>query len=413
MKFITVLACLVMLVSCSAQQDDNIDAVVQETERAVSEAMIYVSADLHWQREDAQFRVPYLDEIIDTLLFETVNDAPDALLLCGDLTNDGKLEEHIAVSELLAKAESEGAQIFVTMGNHDMYGGVSTEEIKEIYADFGFNSAISSDSHSMSYLAKLNDELWIMSLDLNVYGDKKSTMAATISDETLAWVESCLLWAKNEGALIVPFSHHNLVEHAMDNLTMHYNIDRGDELQQLLINYNIPIYLSGHRHGSFVATATKENGEIHELVVDMIGNYPQRFTTLSFNDDATISYENPSIDVAAWAEHEGLTDNTLLNFSQYSLEQFEKTILENSSNLAKSLTEDVEELNELIRYYIDIFTHSKSRTLGSEYERLLADPALDMWEDYGNLTIFGRWMPWMLENHKDDSISKVFDIKTE
>ena len=56
---------------------------------------LYVFADLHWQGLDLQpSQIPWLEEILRTLLDQVERDRPETLVLCGDLTNSGRLEEH-------------------------------------------------------------------------------------------------------------------------------------------------------------------------------------------------------------------------------------------------------------------------------------------------------------------------------
>lgn len=196
-----------------------------------------VSSDLHWQEPSATPRTPSLDEIIETLLAEAAREEPQALLLCGDLTNDGSLEEHQAVSGRLRLAQEEGLRIFVTFGNHDMDRGLPPETLTELYAPFGWDQALSRDENSMSYLAQVTDRLWLLSLDCCLYGERGKGVAGAIGEASLSWVEECLDWAVEAGAMVVPFSHHNLVVHNMSGTADSYNIDGGDKLATLLLSW--------------------------------------------------------------------------------------------------------------------------------------------------------------------------------
>ncbi len=413
MKTIIAILSLFLLFSCN-KSNENMHTVnkdhdaLSSAHSELSKYTMYVSADLHWQEKGSKNRIEYLDETIETLLYTTHNDNVDALILCGDLTNAGRLEEHIALSTMLRDATLKGTPIFVTMGNHDMDSKVSVDMLLSLYGEFGFNDAMLRDQDSMSYLTKLNDDIWILSLDCNVYGEKTSTRAATISDTTLAWVEKCLILAKERGAFILPFSHHNLVEHAMDNHVVHYNIDKNIELQKLLMKYDVPLYVSGHRHGSFVASAKIDDKEIHEIVVDIPSSYPHRYTSLEFNTNKTITYTLPSLDITAWAKSEDLDEDYLMHFMENSKIEYEQWIKENGLAVSKNLTNNVKEQKELARYYEDIFIASKNKTLWQERDRLLNDNALNLWKAYENQTVFAKWIPWILENTTDDKGEQVF-----
>ncbi len=400
-KIILSVFLIFILTACSSNTQKEEVIYTNELKWPKTQSTIYVTADFHWQIEGANFRIEYLDEKIDALLDEAVKDEPMAFLVCGDITNGGKLEEHTQIAAILKEAENKGLNVFVTMGNHDMDSNISSDTIKEIYADFGFNTAISSDTNTMSYLSKLNDEIWLLSLDFNLYDGKESEMAAFMSDETLLWIEECLIKAENEGAMVIPFSHHNLVEFAQGDLGVHYNIENGEKLQQLLLNYSVPVYFSGHRHSSFTASVENKDRRIDELVVDMPSNYPFRYTSITFNPDFTIDQDIKRLDIENYARENSIDDEILLNFNEYSIETYTNQLIENASAISK-LTDDEEEVEKLANYYVEILTAAREKTLWEESETLKEDEALDLWKKYADKNIFGRWIPWILENQTND-----------
>ena len=60
--------------------------------------------------------------ILDRMLAEVVEQAPDVLMISGDLTKDGELESHKYVAEQLAELKEQlpDIKIYVTNGNHDV-----------------------------------------------------------------------------------------------------------------------------------------------------------------------------------------------------------------------------------------------------------------------------------------------------
>ncbi len=392
-----------MLLFTACQKDE---VYTNELKWPESEQTFYVSSDFHWQQENTNFRVLFLDETISALLSQMESSDEKTLLICGDITNGGKIEEHLEIASILKDAKINGVNIYVTMGNHDMDANLSTETIKEIYADFGFNQASYFDESTMSYLAKLNEELWLLSLDLNVYGDIESDMAGYISDETLLWVEDVLLKAEKSGAMVVPFSHHNLIEHAMEDLTHHYNIENGDKLKELLLKYSVPIYISGHRHSSFIASLGENERKVDELVVDMAASYPYRYNEITFNPDSTISYNTIKIDIENWAKQNDIQDETLLNFDETAKENFDNQLKGNAQSI-DNLTKDTNEAELLKEYYIDVLTAQKMRTLWKYEDEFKNDKALNLWKKYADENIFGRWIPWILENQINDAENQI------
>ncbi len=361
---------------------------------------ILIASDLHWQRYESGHRTENLDEITNALINDISNSDIKTLILCGDLANSGMLAEHTFVTDLLSEIEEMGTDVFVVMGNHDVDGGVSVEDLEKMYFDLGFSEAISKDEDSMSYLSSVNDELWLLSLDFNLYDDKTSSLAATISVETLVWIEECLLLALENGAMVLPFSHHNLIEHIMPGYEIHYNIDRGDELQALLSKYGVPVYVSGHRHGSFIAYSDDES--IVEFVVGTPISYPHIYASLAYNPDNGINYKDEFVDVDSWALSNGIEDETLLNFKKYADEAFLLNLHENAYSISESITDDKEEQIILAEYYIEIITNQRNRTLAENYDYLKNHEGLALWASYEDEVVFGKWIPWVLENHTLD-----------
>ena len=263
---------------------------------------LWVSSDLHWQEMSSAFRPPYLDEIIDTLLDQAAQAEPQALLLCGDLANNGRLEEHQAVAACLKRAQEKGLRIFVTMGNHDMDRAVPTQTLAEIYAPFGWEQAISRDEGSMSYLTPLTDELWLLSLDSNRYGDRGDGVGGIITEETLSWVADCLNRAREAGAMVVPFGHHNLMAQGLTERNRNqYNIEGGEGLQELFLDWGVPFYFSGHQHGSSLNRTERKGRQLIESVVPTPFTCPYYCTVVTFEPEGTVRHTLQPLDVEAWA----------------------------------------------------------------------------------------------------------------
>ncbi len=372
------------------------------------ESIIYVSSDWHLHGQDTYFPLEHHREIIEAMIYESKTDTPKALLLAGDLTNNGKLQEHRDLIEILSKAEKDGVRVYVTMGNHDMDSNISASEITEMYGNFGFKEAISTDKDSMSYLAEIDDSLWVMSLDCNVYGDKTSSMAGVISDSTLEWVESSLQLAVKEGVAVLPFSHHNLLQDASDETAVHYNIEGGDKLKELFVEYGVLLHISGHRHGSYTISEHIKGQPLYEAVVDMTTSYPYRYTQLTYNTDGTIGYKVKELDVNSWAEASGVSDEKYLNFSEYSYNSEQEELMETAKKSTENLEATPEEKILMEEYFVKLFNSSRGKTLGEDSEELTSDPAYKLWISYKEESNYGRWMENLFDKRADDKMEDVF-----
>ncbi|MEG1857393.1 MAG: metallophosphoesterase [Pseudoflavonifractor sp.] len=375
---------LLLLSGCSAGAGEREAALLPWVSEPVT---VFVSADLHWQNDTP---LPYLDESIDALLSQTETAQPAALILCGDLTNGGREEEHRALVQRLEEVRQAGLPIFVTMGNHDMDRGLDPGLLKEIYADFGYRTAISTDTDSMSYLAPLSDRIWLLSLDCNVYGEKESSLAGVISAETLTWVGDCLARAQKTGALVLPFSHHNLLVHNMNNEGGPYNIAGGDALAELLLDYGVPVYLSGHRHNSFLVPKQRGDRQLTELVSDMPGAYPHRYTALTLQPDSTIDYAVPALNMKNRGLSQAATLEKLRDTARNTVKQFNITDIQREA---------------MERYFVDFYAAFQARRLWQEGAALRADPTLELWRTQNN--VYARWIPWVLEHQINDNPMQV------
>ena len=121
----------------------------------------YMMADRKMLIESVDIIAAAIDDIIESDV--------SFVLLPGDLTKDGELINHKGVAESLARLKEAGIQAYVIPGNHDVncheafsYDGdfttpvinVSPEKFVEIYADYGYTSAIYRDGGSLNYIAE-------------------------------------------------------------------------------------------------------------------------------------------------------------------------------------------------------------------------------------------------------------------
>lgn len=364
---------------------------------------LWASSDFHWQEPSATPRTPCLDEIIDALLDKAAREGPQALLLCGDLTNDGSLAEHQAISDRLRMAQEGGVRIFVTFGNHDMDRDLSPETLTELYGPFGWDRAISRDESSMSYLARVTDRLWLLSLDCCLYGERGKGVAGAIGEETLSWVKDCLDRAGAEGAMVIPFSHHNLIVHNFSGTTDSYNIDGGDRLEELLLSRGIPLYLSGHRHNSFLARAGSEEGELVESVVATPTAWPHYYTVFTLQPESRVDHSLRTLDVAAWARRMGREEPELLDFNVGSQARDRRQKEEIAVGMMEHMGVPEENRAAMEEYFLDFYDQFQNHRLWEEGERLRRDPGLALWSNYADQNIYARWMPWILENQAEDA----------
>ena len=368
------------------------------------QATLFISSDLHWQDPSDAFRPAYLDEIIETLLDEAARAETQALILCGDLANNGRLEEHQAIAACLKRAQEKGLRIFVSMGNHDMDRAVPTQTLTEIYAPFGWEQAISRDEGSMSYLAALSDELWLLSLDSNRYGDRGNGVGGIITGETLAWVAACLERAGEAGVMVVPFGHHNLMAQGLTESSRSlYNIEGGEALQALFLDWGVPLYFSGHQHGSALNRAERDGRQLIESVVPTPFACPYCCAVVTFEPEGTVKHAYQTLDVEAWAGRTGREEPEFLHFTAQNQAQARRQWEALAAQMTESMDIPEAQRAAMAEFFADFMTQYQNHCLWQEGERLRKDPALALWSAHAGENNYARWMPWVLESKTNDA----------
>ena len=300
--------------------------------------------------------VQYCDEIFSAFADEVVNAQPDALILSGDLTFNGEKASHEDFVNKLKEIQSKGVQVLTIPGNHDIdsasacgfkndeyyqVDGITADQYRELYYDFGMKQAQSVDEYSFSYLYKVNKDLYILMLDTNAFGQN------FVQDESYQWIEEQLKAVKKSRAQVITVTHQNLFAHN-EQLSFGYQLYDADELLELFNKYKVKCNLSGHIHMQHI----KSDG-VTEIATSSLLVAPVQYGVIDF--DGNINYKAKSVDVSTWAKDNKLEDENLLNFSAYaeyffkdssykrSLEQLEKYDISNEDK--ELIAEAFSELN--------------------------------------------------------------------
>ena len=350
-----VLALLCVLLPCAAHGEDGCTLLVATDPHFIAPSLTDHGPHFTALTENSDGKLmKYSEEIMDAFLAEAIAQKPEALLLTGDLSFNGALLSHTALAAKLRDAETAGLRIYVLTGNHDLdnpnaalYSGAefqrvtpaSPEDFRRIYADFGFDEALSIDTDSLSYVVDLNDDTRLLMLDYNTRHDP-----CGISDQSLKWVEEQLKAARDAGRHILAAGHQNLFQ-----LTVFrggYVIDKADRLAELLRQYGVTLYLSGHLHCQHWKT---ENG-LTEIATSALSVFPCQYGVLTVSGDK-LRYQTKETDVSAWAKEQGRTEAELLDFPAYAAGFFDAR---NRASTAETLSlfnftpEETERMTEYI-----------------------------------------------------------------
>ena len=245
-----------------------------------------------------------LHAVLDVVLDDLKRDVPDLLLITGDITNHGEKQSHLGFIEKLRPLQNGGTRILVIPGNHDInipdakaYQGdkvtpaetVSKEEFAELYDSFGYSDAMKRDGASLSYLAEINDSIWLLCMDTNRYEEHTTTSITSgrILPETMVWALDILREAKEKGIAVLGMMHHGLVEHLPYQAAFfpHYLVDEWEKNADLLADAGLKVMFTGHFHANDITLRTSSAGNvIYDVETASLAQYPFAYRLMTLND---------------------------------------------------------------------------------------------------------------------------------
>lgn len=238
--------------------------------------------------------------IIDEFLKECAeNPKCQFVLITGDLATHGRdyVSEHEAVAAKFRKFEKEtGKQVYVINGNHDNAKDMPVDHKKftEIYHEFGYDEALSTDEGTCSYSANLNDEYTLVALDTC---DERYRVVPNNDITRMDWAVKQIKAAKKQGKKVIMIMHHNLLEHnPFQKLNeKNYVVNTPYSFAGLLADLGIKLVFSGHTHCNNVKSYTSFLGNtIYDFSMSSLGNFPAEYKYFNVTD-SKISYETKKI----------------------------------------------------------------------------------------------------------------------
>lgn len=118
-------------------------------------------------------------------------------------------------------------------------------EFRNIYGEFGFSEALLVHDEILSYLAPLDDDYYLLSLDTAWYQDNaalgRSGASGILVPSLFGFTENALDLASEDGKKVIVMTHHNFLRHyeidfdlSTFNLTFGFDDDEGREI----LDYN-------------------------------------------------------------------------------------------------------------------------------------------------------------------------------
>lgn len=258
--------------------------------------------------------------IIDEFLNQCAeSDDVEYVLISGDLANRGRSrpEDHLVIAQKLRDFEKKsGKEVYVINGNHDASNDQATTlaRFKEIYAEFGYDHALTTRADDCSYTADLGEKYRLIALDSN--HETKSTEDGMTADR-LKWVKEQAELAKEDGRYPIVMMHHNLLDHLPIQrvLSRNFIVKFHFTTAELFADWGIKTVFTGHEHCSDTTVYTSALGnKLYDFATTSLAMYPLEYRVVKYNDNE-IKYETRSVDKidydALTATTKGYTDEQI------------------------------------------------------------------------------------------------------
>ena len=262
---------------------------------------VIVTSDTHWAKVDTVspdgFYTPRADlgqltalthQIFARFMRDVARSDADYVFITGDLTDISDDTSARVFAKLLAKLEdTTGKQIFVVPGNHDLrMSDVPDDHLRfrATYARFGWDEALCVDEATSSYTADLKNGYRLLAINSNKAGG-----GGLLTDDLLAWIETQVRQAQQDGKHLIAMMHHQIMDHFTleQRIDGFYMVDNAKDVCKKFADWNIRVTFTGHLHLGDVAEYTGKN-TIYDVTTYALSNYPLRYRDVTFTDEEII-----------------------------------------------------------------------------------------------------------------------------
>lgn len=229
--------------------------------------------------------------IIDAAFCDIQNSDADAVMIIGDLTNDGERICHEEFREKLYGL-SEHKSVYVITATHDwccdgnprMFDGeavyhdvdtVPPQELRDFYYDFGPRQAKSefiTHLGTCSFAVDIGDDVRLLALN----DDQNGKGRAGFKEDHFRWIEQQAKQAIADGKILIAMEHHLITTHTNALITGGGTcVGDREYVASRLADAGIRYMFVGHSHLQRIASFTSESGNsITQINVGSLCGYP-------------------------------------------------------------------------------------------------------------------------------------------
>ena len=245
--------------------------------------------------------VEHSHELFDLAIERVKENAPDFLLVPGDMTYNGELKNHQYVAQKFAELKKAGIAVFVIPGNHDISDpgakdyssgkGVKTDNLSatgfaKLYADFGYGDAVmrlDKGVDSLAYMTYFGDNIAIIGLNTNKSNIGGHKSAGGFTEGMMTFLKQCTDKALKDGREnILVMAHHPIMEHingqAYIDVNHIANMEDGmiplATIQEQLTAAHVHVVFTGHAHLHTASHIETANGDLYDISTGSTSSYP-------------------------------------------------------------------------------------------------------------------------------------------
>ena len=294
--FLSILLVLNFVVCAFAAQDNTLNIIVVNDlhldlkDSTALQVAKRNSLDEEYAHVSSGGQLPYESAaIIKAFLRDAAALESKTIIMPGDLTTIGTVEEHTAFVALIKEFEvTTGKSVYVVPGNHDLFD-TSVSEFEALYADFGYNEAIANDPNTASYVVNLDNGYRLLAIDSCLPGRSPHGVDADLVN----WVKEQCAKAAADGKKVIAMMHHNLIEHFVLVDIFHPTAvvtDGTNTLADTLADGGVKYIFTAHTHDHDIAKHTSPSGNVlYDCVTTALNAYPCAYRDVVFGDEVKIS----------------------------------------------------------------------------------------------------------------------------
>lgn len=238
--------------------------------------------------------------IIDAAFAQIAQSDTDAVMIIGDLTNNGECVSHAEFREKLYALQKK-KNVYVITATHDWcsddnprrYCGnavwrdvptMKSDALRDYYFDFGPKQAQSefiTHLGTTSYTVDIGENVRLLALN----DDQSGNGGAGFSEAHFQWIEAQAKQAAADGKVLVAMEHHPLIAHIHPLIFGGSCVKDRETVASRLADAGVRTMFVGHTHIQCIDSFTSKNGNtLTEVNVGALVGYPAPIVNVTVSD---------------------------------------------------------------------------------------------------------------------------------